>query len=153
MAVVTARRGWRVTLRWRIVVRPLPSVFADVIATAIAAVIAAVIAAIAPLLPPLLPCFFSAVDAGCCARLSRFGFISTSWAFSKSSSNVSNRPFFPAKGLILVLIAGRSPAHAKSYNIRDSAESSSSSSMCQPASLQLDRVRLSKSRTDSSESW
>jgi hypothetical protein len=40
--VVTARRGWRVTLRWRIVVRPLPFVFAAVVAT-IAAVIAAVI--------------------------------------------------------------------------------------------------------------
>jgi hypothetical protein len=44
MAVVTARRGWRVTLRWRIVVRPLPFVFAAVVAAAIAAVIAAVIA-------------------------------------------------------------------------------------------------------------
>jgi hypothetical protein len=127
------------------VVRPLPSVFAAVIAAAIAAVIATVIAAaiaaVIAAVPPLLPPLFIAavidavVDAGCCARLSRFDFISTSWAFWKSSSNVSNRPFFPAKGLILVLIAGRSPAHAKSYNIRDSAESSSSSSMCQPASL------------------
>jgi ABC-type branched-subunit amino acid transport system permease subunit len=44
MAVVTARRGWRVTLRWRIVVRPLSFVFAAVVAAAIAAVIAAVIA-------------------------------------------------------------------------------------------------------------
>jgi hypothetical protein len=46
MAVVTAQRGWRLTLRWRIVVRPLPFVFAAAIATAIAAVIAAAIVAV-----------------------------------------------------------------------------------------------------------
>jgi hypothetical protein len=53
-------------------------------------------------LPPLLLCF-SAVDSGC-ARLSLLGFTSTSCAFSNNSYTVSNRPFFPAKGLILALI-------------------------------------------------
>jgi hypothetical protein len=64
MAVVTPRRGWRVTLRWRIVVRPFPSVFGAVVAVVIAAVVAAVIAAViaVPLLRP--SCWLVLSDAG-----------------------------------------------------------------------------------------
>jgi hypothetical protein len=67
-------------LRWGYRGTASSFVFSAVVAADIASIaaIAAVIAAFVPLLPPLLPCFFFAVAAGCCTRLSRFGFILTS---------------------------------------------------------------------------
>jgi hypothetical protein len=95
-------------------------------------------------LPPLVPCF-SAVDAGCGARLSRLGFTSTSCAFSNNSSTVSNCPLFPAKSLILALIPGCSPDHTVSYSIRCAIDSSSPA--FQPASRQFDCMWLASAFT------